>query len=72
MHEGSMSHVYKPGQFVRTKGRNPDRSRGIYEVVRLMPAGPDGVRQYRVQGQEGERVLHENEIENATDSQDRQ
>jgi hypothetical protein len=58
-----MSHVYKVGQLVRTRGRNADRTGGVYEVVRLMPPGPDGVPQYRVKGEGGgERVVHENEL----------
>jgi hypothetical protein len=60
-----MSHIFKIGQLVRTKGRNADRTGGVYEVVRLMPAGQDGVPQYRVKGPEGERMMHENEIEKA-------
>ena len=63
MHGEPMSHVYKVGQLVRTRGRNADRTGGIYEIVRLMPPGPDGIPQYRVKGQEGERMVHEREIE---------
>jgi hypothetical protein len=54
-----------PGQLVRTKGRNSDRTSDLYEVVRLMLAGPDAGPQYRFKGREGERVTHENEIEKA-------
>jgi len=61
-----MSHIYKVGQLVRTRGRNADKTGGIYEIVRLMPPGPDGVPRYRVQGQGGgERVVHENELAKA-------
>jgi hypothetical protein len=42
-----------------------DRSSGVYEVVRLMPPTADGVPQYRIKGVEGERMVHENEIEAA-------
>jgi hypothetical protein len=50
----------------RTRGRNADRSGGVYEIVRLMPPGPDGVPLYRVKGEGGgERVVHENEIDKA-------
>jgi len=58
-------HVYKVGQLVRTKGRNADHTGGVYEIVRLMPAGQNNVPQYRVKGEGGERVMHENEIEKA-------
>ena len=60
-----MSHRFKVGQLVRTRGRNADRSSGIYEIVRLLPPKPDGTPQYRVRGAEGERVLGEHEIETA-------
>ena len=61
-----MSHRFKVGQLVRTRGRNADRSSGIYEIVRLLPPGPDGIPQYRVRGPDrGERVLGEHEIEKA-------
>jgi hypothetical protein len=59
-------HVYKVGQLVRTRGRNTDRTGGVYEVVRLMPPGPDGVPLYQVKGSGGgERVMTETEIEKA-------
>lgn len=58
-----MSHDFKVGQLVRSRGRNADRTGGIYEVVRLMPSGVDGVPQYRVKGEGGgERVVRENEL----------
>lgn len=58
-----MSHVFEVGQLVRTTGRNADRSSGVYEIVRLMLAGPDGVSQYRVKSRDGERVMHESELQ---------
>ena len=60
-----MSHVYKVGERVRTKGRNADHTRGAYEIVRLMPASTDDVPQYRVKGPDGERVMQEKEIDKA-------
>ena len=35
-----MAHRFKVGQLVRTRGRNADRSSGIYEIVRLLPPTP--------------------------------
>ena len=61
-----MSHKFKVGQLVRTRGRNRDRTSGIYEIVRLLPPGPDGIPQYRVRGEDrGERVFSEHEIQQA-------
>jgi len=37
----------------------------VYEVVRLMPPGPDGVLQYRVKRQGDEWMVSDTEIEKA-------
>ncbi len=60
-----MEHAFQVGQLVRTKGRNADRTGGVYEIVRCMPPGADGIPLYRVRHQTGERVLGQNEIEPA-------
>jgi hypothetical protein len=60
-----MEHVFKVGELVRTKGLNPDRTSGVYEIVRLMPPAPDGNPLYRVARGGSERVMGQNEIERA-------
>ena len=59
-----MTHRYNLGQLVRVRNRFPDRSGdGPYEVVRLMPATPNGDLHYRVKSSTGqERAVSEAEL----------
>ena len=44
-----MSHKYSLGQLVHSAGtRFPDRTDGIYEVIRLMPESTNGEFGYRI------------------------
>jgi|tagenome__1003787_1003787.scaffolds.fasta_scaffold20850088_3 hypothetical protein len=60
-----MNHTFKIGQLVRIKQHNSDRMKGLYEIVRLIQAGPDGLLLYRVKHERDECVVAEDEIEKA-------
>jgi hypothetical protein len=58
-------HRFNVGQFVRVRTRFLDRSgEGVYEVVRQLPATPNGDFHYRIKGANGqERAVAETEIQ---------
>jgi hypothetical protein len=60
-----MSHVFNVGQFIQAKSKAAIWSGSVYEIVRLMPVGTDGLPQYRVKGLDGERIITEREIQPA-------
>lgn len=57
-------HRYRLGQFVRMAHRYPDPAgSAVYEVVRLMPATPNGEFHYRVKAVSGqERAASESQL----------
>ena len=57
-------HRFTIGQLVRVKTRFLDRSGdGVYEVVRQLPAAPNGDFHYRIKGQNGqERAVSEADL----------
>jgi hypothetical protein len=57
-------HRFTVGQHVRVRTRFLDRSgEGVYEVVRQLPATPNGDYHYRIKGQNGqERAVAETEL----------
>jgi len=61
-----MSHKFKVRQLVRLKQSNYSDARtvsaGVYEVVRLMPAGQTGELFYRIKSGAIERAVRESEI----------
>lgn len=60
-------HRYNVGQLVRVKTRFLDRSGdGVYEVVRQLPATPNGDFHYRIKSSNGqERAVAETELTSA-------
>lgn len=49
-----MGNDHKPGDSVRLVFGFADRSgAGTYEIVRVMPVGIDGEKQYRIRGRDG-------------------
>lgn len=61
------AHRFDIGQLVRVKTRFLDRSgEGVYEVVRKLPATPNGDFHYRIKGPSGqERAVAETELTSA-------
>lgn len=59
------SHRFDVGQLVRVRTRFLDRSGdGVYEVVRQLPATPNGDFHYRIKASNGqERAVAETEIQ---------
>jgi hypothetical protein len=58
-----MTHKFEIGQLVRPRGRLLENT-GIYEILRLLPGGPDGEPLYRVKAATGQlqRVVREADI----------
>jgi hypothetical protein len=58
-----MTHKFGIGPLVRPKERLLENT-GIYEILRVLPSGPDGVPLYRVKAATGpvERVVRESDI----------
>ncbi|MDB5510826.1 MAG: hypothetical protein JWR08_309 [Enterovirga sp.] len=59
------AHQFNVGQLVRVRTRFLDRSGdGVYEVVRQLPATPNGDLHYRIKSSNGqERAVAETEIQ---------
>lgn len=57
-------HRYKLGQLVRLQFDPTTRARGVFEIVRLLPAAEDQVPQYRIKGgdQSQERAVKEHQL----------
>jgi hypothetical protein len=64
-----MTHKFRVGQLVRPREKLLDNT-GIYEILRVLPSGPDGEPLYRVKAATGpiQRVLREADIEPASAS----
>jgi hypothetical protein len=64
-----MAHKFRVGQLVRPREKLLDNT-GIYEILRVLPSGPDGEPLYRVKAATGpiQRVLREADIEPASAS----
>jgi hypothetical protein len=64
-----MTHKFRVGQLVRPRERLLENT-GIYEILRVLPSGPDDEPLYRVKAATGpiQRVLLEADIEPASAS----
>jgi hypothetical protein len=64
-----MTHKFRVGQLVRPREKLLENT-GIYEILRILPSGPDGEPLYRVKAATGpiQRVLREADIEPASAS----
>ena len=64
--ERLIPHTFQVGQLVRATAKFYDRTghEGMYEIVRLLPPGTDGVPKYRIRSaaQGRERVVMQQEI----------
>jgi hypothetical protein len=58
-----MTHRYGIGQLVRPKERLLENT-GIYEILRILPSGPDGEPLYRIKASRGpvQRVVREADL----------
>jgi hypothetical protein len=58
------NHRFKPGQLVRTTRSFSDRTgAGVYEIMRVLPAPPNGDLHYRVRGPDKlERAVSETQL----------
>jgi hypothetical protein len=58
-----MTHKFGIGQLVRPKERLLENS-GIYEILRILPSGPDGEPLYRVKAATGpiQRIVREADL----------
>ena len=58
-----MTHRFGIGQLVRPKERLLDNS-GIYEILRVLPSGPDGEPLYRIKAATGpiQRIVREADL----------
>lgn len=63
-------HRFRMGEQVRMAARYPDPAgNAVYEIVRLMPATPNGEFQYRVKNPAGqERAAHESQLSSLGDA----